>query len=110
MTTSENFERFQYCNFETDFLENKTFLKKLECRFLAESTKIENALFPYKTSISEANVKTNKVVPTKWTYHKERSFASTYFIFLKILFQFKNLLHRVDLLYQQPKCPYLYFL
>ena len=41
--------------------------------------------------MSEANVKTNKMVSTKWTYHKER-FASNYFIFLKILFQFINLL------------------
>ena len=29
---------------------------------------------------------------TKWTYHKEWSFPRNYFIFLKILFQFKNLL------------------
>ena len=28
----------------------------------------------------------------KWTYRKERSFASNYVIFLKILFQFKNLI------------------
>ena len=28
---------------------------------------------------------------TKWTYHKERSFASNYF-FWKILLQFKNLI------------------
>ena len=39
---------------------------------------------------------------------KERSFTN-YFIFLKIVFQFKNLLQRVDLMYQLPKCPYLYF-
>ena len=41
------------------FWKTKTFFKKLEYRFLVESTKIENASFPYKTSISEANVKTN---------------------------------------------------
>ena len=70
------------------FWKTKTFFKKLELRFLVESTKIENALFPYKTAISEANVKTNRMVNAKWTYHKERSFASNYFI----LFQFKNLL------------------
>ena len=64
----------------------------MEYRFLVESIKIENASFPYKTAISEANIKTNKVVTTKWIYHEERSFASNYFIFLKILFQFKNLL------------------
>ena len=51
---------------------------------------IENALFPYKIAISEANVKTNRMVSTKWTYQKEWSFASSYFIFLKIQFQFKN--------------------
>ena len=65
MTIDENSERFQYFNFETDFLENKTFFKKLEYYFLVESTKIENASFPYKTTISESNVKTNRMVNTK---------------------------------------------
>ena len=73
------------------FWKTKTFLKKLEYCFLVESTKIEN-----KTTLSEPNVKTNKMVSTKWTYHRKRSFASNYFIFVKILFQFKNLLLRVD--------------
>ena len=40
----------------------------------------ENALFPYKTAISEANDKANKMVTTKWTNQKERSFASNYLI------------------------------
>ena len=44
------------------------------------STKIENTLFRYETT----NVKTNRMVSTNWTYHKEQSFASKYFIFLKI--------------------------
>ena len=92
------------------FWKTKTFFKKLEYRFLVESTKIENASFPYKTAISKANVKTSKMVITNWTYRKERNFASHYLIFLKILFQFKNLLKRVDLMYQRPKCPYSYFL
>ena len=87
---SRNFEGFQYFSFETGSLE--TFLKKLEYRYLVKSTKTENTSFPYKTAISEANVKTNRMVTTKWTYHKEWSFASNYFIFLKILFQFKILL------------------
>ena len=42
---SENFEHLQYFNFETDFLENKTFFKKLEYHFLVERTKIEKASF-----------------------------------------------------------------
>ena len=74
-------------NFET-----KTFFKKLEYSFLIESTEIESASFPYTTAISEANVKTNTMVSTKCTYHKERSFARKPFFFLKIFFQFKNLL------------------
>ena len=74
------------------FWKTKTFFKKLEYYSLVESNKIENASFPYETAISEANVKTNRMVTIKWTYHKERSFASNYFSFLKILFQFKNLL------------------
>ena len=89
------------------FCKRKIFFKKLEYRFLGGSTKIENASFPYKTAISEANVKTNKMVTTKWTYYKERSFARNHFICFKTLFQFKNLLQRVGLLHQQPKCPYL---
>ena len=74
------------------FWETKTFFKKLEYRFLVESDKIEKVSFPYKTAISEANVKANRMVRTKWDYQKEQSFANNYFIFLKILFQFKNLL------------------
>ena len=51
---------------------------------------IESVTYPYKTALSEANVKTNRMGTTKWTYHRERSFVSVYFIFLKVLFQFKN--------------------
>ena len=73
------------------FWKTNFFFQKLEYSFLVESTKIEKASFPHKTAISEANVKTIRKVTTKQTYHKERSFASNYFIFLEILFQFKNL-------------------
>ena len=83
---------FNILTLKVTFWKTKTFFqKKLGYRFLVESTKIENASFPYKTAISEANVKTNKMVTSKWTYQKERSFAGNYFIFLKILFQFKSL-------------------
>ena len=63
----------------------KTFFKKLEYRFLVETTKIENT-FPFRTGLSEANVKTNRMATTKWTYPKEWSFANNYFIFLGNLF------------------------
>ena len=53
-----------------------SFFKKLGYRFLVESTNIENVSFPYKTVMAEANVKTNRMVSTKWTYQKEQSFTS----------------------------------
>ena len=88
----------------------QTLVKKLEYRFLEESTKIDNITFPYKTALSEANVKTNRMGSAKLTYHKERTFASNYFPFPNILFQFRNLVYRVDLMLQPPECPYSYFL
>ena len=60
----------------------------MEDHFLAESAEIENATFPYKTSLSQANVKKNIMEGTKWTYHEERSFSSNFFIFFKVLLQF----------------------
>ena len=108
VTISENFKRFQYFNFETDFPENENLFQKTGVRFLVESTKIENASFPMFQC--EIKVKANRMVTTKSTNHEERGFASNYFIFLKILFQFKNLLSGVDLMYQQSKCQYFYFL
>ena len=53
------------------------FFKKLEYRFLVETTKIENTPFLFKV-----NVKANRMGTTKWTYRKEWSFACNYFIFL----------------------------
>ena len=70
----------------------KTFFKKLKYFFLVESIKIENTSFLYKTAEWEANVKANKMMSTKWTYYKERSFDRNCLIFLNILFQFKSLL------------------
>ena len=66
----------------------KIFFKKLEYRFLVETTKIESTSFPFKTALLEAKVKANGMATAKWTYHKEWSFASNYFIFLENLFQF----------------------
>ena len=63
---------FNTFNFETTFLKNEKF-KKLEYRFLIETTKIENTSFSFKTALSETNVKTNRMATTKWTYHKEWS-------------------------------------
>ena len=63
--SSGNFVRFKYFNFEKKNWKTKTFFKKLEYRFLVEGAKVENASFPYKTAISEANVETNRMMSTK---------------------------------------------
>ena len=59
---SGSYERFQYFNFEINFLENEIFFEKMEYRFLVESTDIENASLPYKTVVLETNVKTNRPI------------------------------------------------
>ena len=70
---------FNTLNLKNIFWKMKISFKQLEYRFLVEIAKVESASFPYKTAISEANVKTSRMVSTKWTYHKERRFASNYF-------------------------------
>ena len=65
------------------FWKVQTLFNKLEYHFLVESSKIESATFPYKTALSEANVKTNRMGSTKWAYHKERGFASNYFHYFR---------------------------
>ena len=71
----------------------KTFFKKLECRILVESTKIENA------SCLDTNLSSQKPMLRQikwWLQHKpitkDGVFPVTTLFFLKILFQFKNLL------------------
>ena len=53
---------------EQIFWKTETFSKKLEYRFLGESTKIENTSFPYKTAMSKAIAKTNRMGGTKIHY------------------------------------------
>ena len=91
------------------FWKTKIVFNKLEDRFSIESTKIENATLLCKTNLSKANVTTNRMGSTKWTCRKERSFPSNYFPILKILFQLKNLVWRVDLMDQRINCLYSYF-
>ena len=49
---------------------------------------IDNITFPYKTALSEANVKTDGM----------GSFVSNDFPFLEIFFQFRDLVYGVDLM------------
>ena len=73
------------------FWKTKTFFEKLKYHFLVEGATIESATFPYKTDLSEANVKTNKMGSKKPTYHKERKFATNYLnIFWKFNFSLRT--------------------
>ena len=65
MTITHNFEHCQYFNFETDCLEHENFFQKTGIPVLVERTKNEKASFSCKTAISEADVKTNRMVTTK---------------------------------------------
>ena len=77
-TMTRYFKRFQSFNFETIFPKTmKTFFEKLEYHFLVESTTIESTTYLYKTDLSKANVKTNRMGSTKWTYHKKAGFPLT---------------------------------
>ena len=91
MTIIANFERFQYFNFERDFLEYEKLFQKAGLCFLTRNTKIQNASSPYKIATSEANVKTNRMEGTKWTYRKKQRFASNYFYFFwEFCFSLRN--------------------
>ena len=74
------------------FWKTETFFKKLEYSFLVESTKIENASFPYNTAISEANVKANRIVSKKGPITKNGVLPVTTLFFFKFRFQLKNFL------------------
>ena len=71
------------------FWKTKTFFKKLEYRFSVEITKIENATFPYKTALSEANVKNNKweiqnrPITKNWVLTVATSFFRKYYFSLR---------------------------
>ena len=69
------------------FWKKGRFFLKTWISFLVQSTKIECTIFSDKTALPEANVKTNRIGITKWTYYKGRSFVSNYFTFLKIFLQ-----------------------
>ena len=68
------------------FWKTKTFFKKLEYGLLAESTKIESASFSYKTAISEANVKTNRMGVQNGPFRKNGDFVSAQEPFTKSWF------------------------
>ena len=67
VSVTENFEHLQQISWKW-----KTFFKKLEYHILVESSKIDNATYPHKTSLLEVNIKTNRTGRTKWPYDEEQ--------------------------------------
>ena len=66
---------FNTLTFKQIFWKTKTFFKKLEYYFLAVTNKIENSLFPFKTALSEANVKTNRMGDYKMELSQREEFC-----------------------------------
>ena len=71
----------------------QTLFKKLEYRFLLESTKIDSITFPYKTALSEANVKTYRMGSIKLTFTKNGVLPVTSFLFQKFFFSLQTSFH-----------------
>ena len=66
------------------FWKTKAIFEKLYDHLLVKSTAIESVLFLWKSALLKANVKTNRMGSKEWTYRKEPSFDTHYFMFLKI--------------------------
>ena len=73
------FWTFQYFNFEIDFLENDNLFQKTGVPFFRLRTHHFNTKLLYQKPVLR---QIKWWASTKWTYHKERSFASNHFIFL----------------------------
>ena len=70
--------------FKNVFWKTKHFFNKLDNCFLLESTTIEIATFPNKTTLLKTNIKTNRMGSANSIFHKKPSFSTKFFIFLKI--------------------------
>ena len=95
------------------FWKAKILFKKLDYHLLAGSAKTERETFPWKTALSEANVKTNRMATTKWSYNKQWRFSVTNLFFQKFCFSLRTLYKEFILswilIYQSSKYPYPYF-
>ena len=83
MTVFGNFEQFQYFNFEINFLKKPNFLKNWSTVFWLKVLWLTTTL-PYKTALSKANVKTNRIGSIKLT--KNGVLPVNTFLFWKVCF------------------------
>ena len=89
---SGNFKRFQYSNFETDFLENGSLFQKTGVPFFSWiSTKIENVSLPYKTVYQKPMVRQIEWWVQNGPITKNGVYpVTTLFIFWKFYFSIKT--------------------
>ena len=79
---------------DTFHTETKTFFKKLKHWFLGENTKNRNTTLPYKTALLETGWEVgNGTITRSGVFHVA-------ILLLRTLSQYKNLLWRVDFIYQ----------
>ena len=85
--TTGNFDCFHYFIFDANFLKDENLFQKTGVPFLQfKILRLKAQYFHTKLPCQKPMLR-----PIEWTYHKGRSFATNYFIFLKFLFQSKNL-------------------
>ena len=98
---SESFKRFQYLNFETNFLENKHLFQKTRV-FQLKPLRLKTHHFHSKLLCQKQMLR-----PIEWRLQNGPITKSL--IFLENLFQFQNLLKRVNLMYNDPNVNILIF-
>ena len=69
---------------EQIFCKTKPFSKNWSIIFYLKVLRLQMHHFHTKLHRRKSMVKTNRMGSTKWTYQKERGFASTYFIFFSV--------------------------
>ena len=79
-------------NFTGHIFNIKLEKKSYKMSFKAPPVKIQQSKKPQQVKTGADRVKTSRMAGAKSTYHKERSFVTNYFIFMKISFQFKSFL------------------
>ena len=102
----EIFTIFNILTLHQIFWITKNFFKKLEYVFLVESIKIENATLPYKTALSEANIKKIEWRVQNGAITRNGVFSVTTLFFWKFCFSLRTSYKE----YHLPKCQYSYFL
>ena len=91
MTISGSFKRFQYFNFDTNFLENENLFQKTEGLFLIETTKIENTSFSFKLLCQEPMLRQIEWRLQNGTITKSVDLPVTTLFFWKIYSSFRTL-------------------